>query len=98
MTIKELKHLIDTKSDIFIIDIREPYEYESGSICKLNIPLDEVMSRVNEIPTDKKVLLYCKSGKRSRSLKYMIEKQHAFINLHHLEGGYQTWEEESKAF
>ena len=46
MTVKELKHLIDGKADVKIIDIRESYEYENGSICKLNIPLAQFMSRI----------------------------------------------------
>jgi rhodanese-related sulfurtransferase len=52
------------------------------------------MSRINELPKDKPVVLYCNSGKRSRSLKYMIEKLHSFNNLTHLEGGFQKWQEE----
>ena len=95
MTVKELKHLIDGKADVKIIDIRESYEYENGSICELNIPLAQFMSRINDIPREKPVIIYCNSGKRSRSLKYMIKKLHAYNNLSHLEGGYQKWEEET---
>ena len=94
MTVQELKCLVDGNEDITIIDIRETYECEYGSISKINIPLAEFMNRINEIPKDKIVVLYCNSGKRSRSLKYMIEKLHSFNNLTHLEGGFQKWQEE----
>jgi len=94
MTVQELKILIDGNEDITIIDIRETYECEDGAICELNIPLAQFLSRINEIPKDKPVVLYCNSGKRSRSLKYMIEKLHSFNNLTHLEGGFQKWQEE----
>jgi len=97
MTVKELKRLIDENEDITIIDIREAYECENGSICELNIPLAQFMTRINEVPREKPVLIYCNSGKRSRSLKFMIEKLHAYNNLSHLEGGYQKWEEEMAA-
>jgi rhodanese-related sulfurtransferase len=97
MTIKELKRLIDENQDITIIDIREPYEYENGSICELNIPLGQFITRIHEVPKVKPVLIYCNSGKRSRSLKFMIEKLHTYNNLSHLEGGYQKWEEEMAA-
>jgi len=93
MTVKKLKSLLIHQQDIFIIDIREPYEYENGSICKVNIPMAEIMNRISEIPKEKSVIIYCKSGKRSRSLKYMLEKIHNYDNLHHLEGGYKAWEE-----
>tara|TARA_B100001057_G_scaffold472866_1_gene536614 strand:+ start:256 stop:552 length:297 start_codon:yes stop_codon:yes gene_type:complete len=94
MTVQELKHLIDGNDDITIIDIRETYEFEDGAICELNIPLAQFMSKINKIPRNKTVVLYCNSGKRSRSLKYMIEKLHSFKNLTHLEGGFQKWQEE----
>ena len=94
MTVHELKRLIDGNEDITIIDIREAYECEDGSISELNIPLAQFLSKINEIPKDKPVVLYCNSGKRSRSLKYMIEKLHSLNNLTHLEGGFQKWQEE----
>ena len=94
MTVKELKRLIDENEDITIIDIREAYECEDGSICELNIPLAQFLNKINDIPKNKLVVLYCNSGKRSRSLKYMIEKLYSFSNLTHLEGGFQKWQEE----
>ena len=92
MKVQELKLLIDKNVDITIVDIRETYEYEDGAICKLNIPLAQFLSRIDEIPKDKPVVLYCKSGKRSKSLKYMVEKLHFYNNLTHLEGGFQEWQ------
>ncbi|MAR99672.1 MAG: NADH oxidase [Flavobacteriales bacterium] len=94
MTVQELKRLIDGNEDINIIDIRESYEFEDGAICEVNIPLAQFLSRINEIPKDKLVVLYCNSGKRSHSLKYMIEKLHSYNNFTHLEGGFQKWQKE----
>ena len=94
MTVQELKRLIIKNKDIKIIDIREIYEFEDGSISELNIPLDQFMIRINEIPRDKPVVIYCNSGKRSKSLKYMVERNHSFNNIYHLEGGFQKWQEE----
>ena len=51
------------------------------------------MNRIDEVPTDKPVVIYCNSGKRSRSLKFMIEKLHSLTNIQDLEGGYVVWEE-----
>ena len=94
MTVQELKRLIDGNEDITIIDIRPTYECEDGAISELNIPLAQFLNKINEIPKNKLVVLYCNSGKRSRSLKYMIEKLYSFSNLTHLEGGFQKWQEE----
>ena len=43
----------------------ENYEYEDCAICELNIPLAQFLSRINEIPKDKLVVLYCNSEKKS---------------------------------
>tara|TARA_B100000963_G_scaffold80696_1_gene68685 strand:- start:15586 stop:15882 length:297 start_codon:yes stop_codon:yes gene_type:complete len=94
MKVKELKLLIDGNVDITVVDIREAYECEDGAICKLNIPLAQFLSRIDEIPKDKPVVLYCNSGKRSKSLKYMVEKLHFYDNLNHLEGGFQEWQKQ----
>lgn len=91
MTAEELKEKIDAQADIQIIDLREEYEFEDGSICESNIPLAEVMGRLNEISRDKEVVVFCNSGKRSSSMIYMLEKQHGINNITHLEGGYQAW-------
>ena len=97
MNVKELKQLIRNEESFLIIDIREPYECENGSICNLNIPLGQMIDRIDEIPRDKSVVLYCNSGKRSKSLKFMLEKKHGFNNLTDLEGGYKQWEDQQKS-
>ena len=52
------------------------------------------MNRVNELDTEKSVILYCNSGKRSKSMIFMLEKQHGLNNITHLEGGYEAWLEQ----
>ena len=91
MNCKQLNELINTKQHFSIIDIREPYECESGVISHTNIPLSKVLQRVNELPQHIPLILYCNSGKRSVALKYILEKFHGFKNIEHLEGGYQSF-------
>lgn len=83
----ELKQLIASKSDIQIIDVREDYEYEEANINGTLIPMGEVMDRVNEISRDKKVIVHCRSGKRSETVIKALEAQHGFTNLYNLTGG-----------
>ena len=54
----ELKAVINN-SDIQIIDVREPYEFEDNNIGGINIPLDEVLNSVDKIDTNKKVIFCC---------------------------------------
>src|SRR5688572_28804204 len=83
----ELKQLIASKSDIQIIDVREDHEYEEMNIQAQLIPMGEVMDRVDEISRDKKVIVHCRSGKRSETVIKALEAQHGFTNLYNLSGG-----------
>lgn len=83
----ELKQLIASKSDIQIIDVREDYEYDEANINGTLIPMGEVMDRVEEISRDKKVIVHCRSGKRSETVIKALEAQHGFTNLYNLSGG-----------
>lgn len=97
MTVKELKDKLSSNASLQLIDLREPYEHEDGFISELNIPLAELMGRVEELDKDKEVVLYCNSGKRSLSMVFMLQKQHQLNHIDHLEGGYQAWLEETLA-
>ena len=60
-TVTELKKRIDAKDDFFLLDVREPNEYQIGKIPGSTlIPLGEVPQRVNEIPRDKEIVVHCK--------------------------------------
>ena len=92
MQIEHLKQKIG-KDDFLLIDIREPYEYEDGSIASINIPLANMMKNLDKLLPNKEIVIFCKSGRRSKSLKFMLEKMHNIKNIDHLEGGYLAWVE-----
>ena len=87
---KILKEKIKNKENINLIDIRENYEFQNGKICELNIPMDEFIDRIEEIKNNKENILYCKSGKRSKSLAFII-KQKFNLKISYLEGGYDNY-------
>src|SRR5258707_4319333 len=72
MTVKELKSRLDNKEDIFILDVREPNEYQ---ICNLGghlIPLKELPGRVEELDASKEIVVHCKMGGRSsRAVEFL---------------------------
>ena len=73
---KELRELIKNNSDkIEIIDVREPDEYKLIHIknSKL-IPLNQLLSRINEINWNKKVIFLCRSGSRSKMIADILSK------------------------
>ncbi|RKD25541.1 sulfurtransferase [Ammoniphilus oxalaticus] len=75
----------------FLVDAREPDEFKTGHIRgAINIPLSQFEDRVNEIPKERDVLLYCRSGARSqRAAKILFKK--GFKNIAHLQGGIMNW-------
>ena len=65
ITPKELKTRLDRGDDLYILDVREPHEYQ---ICNLKghlIPLGELTRRVNELDCSREIVAHCRSGKRS---------------------------------
>ncbi len=67
-----------------IIDVREPFEFESGHVDgALNIPPAELMAgthKLDDVAKDTKIIVYCRSGSRSNS-SIQILKQMGFTNL-----------------
>lgn len=94
ISVKELKAKLDAKEDFQLIDVREEYEYETGNINGLHIPMGEVMAHTDKIAKDKPVIIHCKSGARSAAVVNALESQLGFNNVYNLKGGIKAWSEE----
>lgn len=94
ITPSELKQRIDKGEDIEIIDVRETYEHETSNIGGKNIPLYSLLSRLDEIPHDKTVVVHCRSGARSASAIIELERRYNYSNLYNLKGGIVAWANE----
>jgi sulfur-carrier protein adenylyltransferase/sulfurtransferase len=93
MTPEELKQKMDAgDKDLFVLDVREPNEYQ---ICNLGghlIPLNDLPKRVDELDKSKEIVVHCKMGGRSaKAVDYL--KQQGFTNVHNLVGGINAWAE-----
>lgn len=78
-------------SKSFLLDVREPAEYEQGHIPNaVNIPLGQIRSRLNEIPKDKEIIVNCQVGLRSYIGVRML-MQNGFDRVRNLSGGYKTY-------
>ena len=79
--------------DVFLLDVREPDEYDAGHIPGITlIPMGEVADRLSEIPTDREVIVTCRTGNRSAQVVDFLRQQ-GFTNVHNMEGGIVAWEE-----
>ncbi len=76
--------------DLHLLDVRSPAEHAAGEIPGSTlIPLDELQSRLGELPSGKPILVYCQVGLRGY-LAARILKQRGF-QVWNLSGGYRTW-------
>ncbi|UUZ90766.1 rhodanese-like domain-containing protein [Paenibacillus sp. P25] len=84
------KELEGSKQTV-LIDVRELGEFKGGHIQGAkNIPLSQLNRRLGEIPKDRDLLLYCRSGMRSKSAARILMKN-GFTRLAHLRGGISAW-------
>jgi molybdopterin/thiamine biosynthesis adenylyltransferase/rhodanese-related sulfurtransferase len=93
ITAAELKEMLDRKDDIFLIDVREPNEYEIVSIPgSVLIPKDQFLngSALERLPQDRRIVLHCKSGGRSAECLAVV-KNAGFSDAVHLGGGVLSW-------
>ena len=93
ITPKELKARLDRGDDIFILDVREPHEYQ---ICHLNghlIPLGDLPRRVSELDSSREIVAHCRSGKRSADAVDFLKKA-GFRKIWNLKGGILAWSDE----
>ena len=76
--------------DAFLLDVRDGTEVAKGKIpSSVNIPLNEVRDRLNEIPKDREIVAYCQSGQRSYYACRILTLNG--FRCHNLSGAYKTW-------
>lgn len=87
VTVQELKQMIDSGEDFQLIDVREPYEEEICTLGGTLLPVGSILDHAAEISKEKTVVLYCRSGQRSKTAILNLEEKFGFKNLFNLRGG-----------
>jgi adenylyltransferase/sulfurtransferase len=93
ITATELKAMFDADEKIFLVDVREPNEYEIVSIPgSVLIPKDQFLngSALERLPQDRRIVLHCKSGARSAECLAVV-KNAGFSDAVHVGGGVLAW-------
>jgi sulfur-carrier protein adenylyltransferase/sulfurtransferase len=93
ITPRDLKSRLDRGDDIFILDVREPHEFQ---ICNLGghlIPLGDLSRRVNELDSSREIVAHCRSGKRSADAVEFLRRA-GFRKVLNLKGGILAWSDE----
>ena len=86
-----LQEKITAGEDIHLVDIRTPAEVAQAAIPNaVHLPMHLLPLRMNELPKDKDVVLYCRSGARSYHACSFLAQQ-GFDNVINLRGGIIAW-------
>lgn len=88
--VEDLKAHLD-KGDVWLLDVREPREFEIARIPGSTlIPLGELPKRLSEVPTDQDVIVHCKSGVRSAKAVNLL-RENGYTRVKNLKGGILDW-------
>lgn len=86
-----LEHQAKHPEQLFVLDVRTPEEYAEGHVPgAVNVPHDQIGARLAEVPKDKDVVLYCRSGRRA-GIAADVLAANGYTRLSHLEGDMQEW-------
>jgi rhodanese-related sulfurtransferase len=89
-SVQQAKELID-KGDVFILDVRTQEEYNAGHIKNSTlIPLQDLSKRLNEVPRDRDILVYCRTGGRSTAASEILANN-GFTRIYNMKGGITEW-------
>ena len=92
MQVEELKRRLDADEDVFVLDVREPYEFAIAQIGGHLIPLNDLPQRVRELDANREIVVHCKVGGRSQKAAEFLS-QSGFKKIHNLAGGITAWSE-----
>jgi len=87
---EELKRQLDAKEDVFVLDVREPHEYQICNLGGYLIPLGDLPKRVNELDSSREIVAHCRSGVRSAKAVDFL-RQAGFKKVRNLAGGILAW-------
>ena len=90
MQVEELKRRLDAGDDLYVLDVREPHEYQICNIGGHLIPLGDLPKRVSELDSSREIVAHCRSGVRSAKAVGFLQ-QAGFKKVHNLAGGILAW-------
>jgi rhodanese-related sulfurtransferase len=91
MSPEEVYARLQTEQAPLVVDVRKPVEYKIGHIPgAINIPVEELEERLEEVKYDNGVLIYCINGSRTRQAEPILYT-HDVDNVYHLEGTFYAW-------
>jgi len=100
ISVDEVKAKIDAEEDIFLLDVRELWEFEAGHIRgTVNLPWNSgvLQEKYASLPKDKPIIVICRSGNRSAAASAFLEEK-GFDHVLNMLGGMNVWTYKSSLF
>jgi phage shock protein E len=89
--VSEAKTKVDN-GEYFILDVRTREEYDAGHIANaILIPSTDISGRLDEVPKDMPILVYCRSGSRSAIASQELV-DNGYLEVYNMEGGINEWQ------
>ncbi|MGB8216719.1 MAG: rhodanese-like domain-containing protein [Candidatus Methanoperedens sp.] len=90
VSVQQAKEMIDS-GEVFILDVRTQEEFDAGHINNSTlIPVQVLDKRLNELPRDKNILVYCMTGGRSAQASQILVNN-GFKEIYNMKGGITDW-------
>lgn len=93
ISVQELQARIEANADFYLLDVRDPWEYELCNLGGHLIPLRELPQHLNELNPDQEIIVHCQMGGRSSRAAMYLQEQ-GFKNVCNLRGGIKAWANE----
>jgi molybdopterin/thiamine biosynthesis adenylyltransferase/rhodanese-related sulfurtransferase len=93
ISVRELKEKLDRGENVYVLDVREPHEYEIANLGARLLPLGELPERLHELDQNAEIAVHCKTGGRSAKAVKLL-KDAGFANVYNVKGGITAWSEE----
>ena len=86
ISVTDFKRKRDAGEDIYLLDVREPHEFQIANLGGHLIPLGDLPARINELDSNREIVVHCKMGGRSQKAAELL-KQAGFNKIQNLAGG-----------
>jgi sulfur-carrier protein adenylyltransferase/sulfurtransferase len=90
ISVEDLKKKLDAKADVFILDVREPHEYQICNLRGYLIPVGDIPKRASELDSSREIVAHCKVGGRSAKAVNFLRRA-GFTKVYNLTGGINAW-------
>jgi sulfur-carrier protein adenylyltransferase/sulfurtransferase len=88
---QQLQEQLQRGDDVYLLDVREPHEWNAGHLTDaVHIPMREIPTRLADIPHDRDIVVYCRSGARSANVQQFL-KANGITRVKNLVGGLMAW-------